>query len=178
MGNSMAGSVALHFFWEWGYTFCMEQKRMWLVVIGLGIIIAILLILLIVIPAKAPVEPNLNLAPTSTETIVGVSGLLVVDSPQPNSLIKSPLTVSGSARGNWFFEASFPVRILDAEERELGVVPAQAKSDWMTTDFVNFSAVLDFKTPTTATGTLVFEKDNPSGLPQNDQKFEMLVRFR
>ncbi|HAH04101.1 TPA: hypothetical protein DCL28_00895, partial [Candidatus Komeilibacteria bacterium] len=34
--------------------------------------------------------------------------------PRPNQKISSPLTISGRARGSWFFEASFPVKLTDA----------------------------------------------------------------
>jgi len=79
--------------------------------------------------------------------------------------------------GNWYFEASFPVMIFDANGEKLGVVPAQAKGDWMTTEFVPFEATLTFDKPTTATGTLVLLKDNPSGLPENDNSISIPVSF-
>ena len=154
----------------------MRMKYMWHIVISLGVIIAILLALLIIVPANAPTSPGVN--PPAPLAEVGIPDVLKINSPKPNTVITSPLMVAGTARGTWFFEASFPVKIFDSTGYELGVVPAQAKGDWMTTDFVNFSAVLSFNTPTTATGTLVFEKDNPSGLPQNAQKFEMPVKFK
>lgn len=91
--------------------------------------------------------------------------------------ITSPLTVTGEARGTWYFEASFPVKIYDAEGNLLGVIPAQAQSDWMTENYVLFSAILTFATSTTKTGTLVFEKDNPSGLPEHDNKLVIPVTF-
>lgn len=137
-----------------------------------------LLTFLLVLPAKAPEETDINQVASSTASKVGIDDMLIVNSPAPDALIKSPLAVTGKARGTWFFEASAPVKILDADGNELGIVPAQAEGNWMTTDFVNFSASLDFKTPATATGILVFMKDNPSGLPQYDMKFEMPVRFK
>lgn len=100
-----------------------------------------------------------------------------VDSPLFDATVQSPLKITGSARGVWYFEASFPVRIFDSNGKELGVVPAQAKGDWMTTDFVPFEATLIFETPTTETGTLVLEKDNPSGLPENSDSVTIPVRF-
>ena len=62
-----------------------------------------------------------------------------VSSPLLNDFVQSPLKITGSARGTWYFEASFPVRIVDANGKELGVIPAQAKSDWMTTEFEDSS---------------------------------------
>ncbi|MDD5109827.1 MAG: Gmad2 immunoglobulin-like domain-containing protein [Patescibacteria group bacterium] len=103
--------------------------------------------------------------------------LIYVDSPKPNAIVQSPLMVTGAARGNWYFEASFPVKLLDANGNVLVQTPAQAQSDWMTTEFVPFSVKLTFEAPTTTTGTLVLQKDNPSGLPQYDNALRVPIRF-
>ncbi len=113
--------------------------------------------------------------PASTST---PSEMVRVSEPSNNALIKSPVVVKGTARGNWFFEASFPIRVLDANGKVLGSAPAQAQGDWMTTNFVPFSLSLAFSTSTTATGTIVLQKDNPSGLPQNDAEVRIPIRFR
>ena len=103
--------------------------------------------------------------------------LIQVFLPLPNQQVASPLKVSGKAVGNWYFEASFPIMILDANGEKLGVVPAQAQSGWMTTEFVPFEATLTFDKPTTKTGTLVLMKDNPSGLPENDDSISIPISF-
>jgi hypothetical protein len=92
--------------------------------------------------------------------------------------VASPLQVTGEARGTWYFEASFPVKIYDANGKLLGSVPAEAQSDWMTENFVPFNALLIFTNSTTEAGTLVLEKDNPSGLPANAGQIEIPVRFK
>ena len=96
---------------------------------------------------------------------------------EPSTIVKSPLEISGEARGNWFFEASFPIKIYDANGVLLGTAIAQAQGDWMTEDFVPFKTTLIFSTPTTATGEIVFKKDNPSGLSENDAEFRIPVKF-
>ncbi|MCR4281372.1 MAG: Gmad2 immunoglobulin-like domain-containing protein [Candidatus Kaiserbacteria bacterium] len=106
-----------------------------------------------------------------------ISRLIQVANPLPNQKVTSPLKVSGKAVGNWYFEASFPVMIVDANGEKLGVVPAQAQGEWMTTDLVPFEATLTFEKPATATGTVVFLKDNPSGLPENDNSISIPVSF-
>jgi len=98
-------------------------------------------------------------------------------SPEINSEVKSPLEIKGEARGNWYFEASFPIKLLDANGQELATAIATAEGDWMTTDFVPFKATLNFSTPQTSTGTLVLIKDNPSGLPENDDSVQVPVKF-
>lgn len=102
------------------------------------------------------------------------SDLIVVDYPKPNDIVESPLVVTGQARGNWFFEASFPVSLTASYGSSVvfvGQTIAQAKGDWMTTGFVPFEATLNFDPlewvePIRA--TLVLKKDNPSGLQKND----------
>jgi len=112
--------------------------------------------------------------------------LIKVFSPKPNELAQSPLLVTGEARGNWYFEASFPVKLFDANNNEITLTPgyimatgdpADDGASWMTTDFVPFQATLTFSQPATSTGTLVLQKDNPSGLPENDDSIFIPVKF-
>jgi spore germination protein GerM len=48
----------------------------------------------------------------------------------------------------------------------------------MVTSFVPFKATLSFTPSTTARGTLVLKKDNPSGLPENEDEFRIPVTFK
>jgi hypothetical protein len=104
--------------------------------------------------------------------------LIRLASPRPNDIVKSPLLIEGEARGNWYFEASFPVSLYDGKGKLLARAPAEAQSDWMTTDFVQFKVGLKFNAPETETGFLVLEKDNPSGLPENADELRIPVKFR
>jgi hypothetical protein len=94
--------------------------------------------------------------------------LIQVDLPQSDSVVGKDFSVMGQARGSWFFEASFPVEVLDKNGKILATAIAQAQSEWMTADFVPFRA--DLKVPQSYIGsaTLVLRKDYPSGLPAND----------
>jgi len=114
-----------------------------------------------------------------TEIISGASAAdqIRVLKPQPNQVIESPLIIEGEARGTWFFEATFPVKLLDANGNVIAAHYAEAQGDWMTADFVPFKAQLIFEKPATDYGVLVLEKDNPSGLPENDAKIEIPVYF-
>jgi hypothetical protein len=105
--------------------------------------------------------------------------LIRVDRPRPNQGITSPLHITGEARGYWFFEASFPVRLLDANGNNIPITPGyiMATQEWMTEDFVPFEATLEFTAPAGTKGTLVFMKDNPSGLPENDDQLRMPIVF-
>ncbi|HNV97344.1 MAG TPA: Gmad2 immunoglobulin-like domain-containing protein [bacterium] len=95
----------------------------------------------------------------------------------PNQKISSPLLIRGQARGTWFFEGSFPIKLLDQNYKEIVVTTAQAKNDWMTEDFVNFESILEFKKLNAQRGFVLFQKDNPSGLTENDEKIYIPIVF-
>lgn len=148
---------------------------------------------LLVIGAGCLTAPAIT--PVTTETIPGAGSpapapapdpygpeakadLIVVESLAPGDYVASPLTVTGRARGTWYFEASFPVQLLDGNGNVLASGPAQAQGDWMTTEFVPFAITLPaFAAPGTANGTLVLKKDNPSGLPEHEDELRIPVRF-
>ena len=101
-----------------------------------------------------------------------------VDQPRPNTTITSPLNITGQARGTFFFEATFPIQLLDSNGQEITTTPATTQGDWMTEEFVPFTATLSFPAqPAGSRGTLVLAKDNPSDLPENAQSLEIPVRF-
>lgn len=113
-----------------------------------------------------------------TPSLPFVSEHVIVTSPIPNALVSSPLQIDGQAKGTWFFEASFPVVIMDGNGKVIGTGYAQAQDEWMTTDFVPFRSVMTFTPPETETGTLILQKDNPSGLPEFDDSVSIPIRFR
>jgi len=123
--------------------------------------------------AQTPAKEDINQEPAKLDDLIKVS------SPLPGQEISSPFTVTGEARGSWYFEASFPVILKDSNGTVLAQVPAQAEGEWMTTDYVPFKAILNFQKPSgTDTGTLTLEKDNPSGLPENDNSLVIPVVFK
>lgn len=103
--------------------------------------------------------------------------LIRVDAPVSGELITSPLLISGQARGYWYFEGSFPVRLVDENGSLIAQGVIAAADEWMTEEMVPFEGVLEFTAPTTSRGTLVLMKDNPSGLPEHDAAVEIPVRF-
>jgi hypothetical protein len=106
--------------------------------------------------------------------------LIVVQEPEPFAVVSSPLTVTGEARGNWYFEASFPITIVDWDGRIIGEGYATAQDEWMTTEFVPFLGTIEFEIPQDTPyrrGTIIFRKDNPSGLPEHDDALEIPVTF-
>lgn len=107
-------------------------------------------------------------------------------SPRSNEKIKSPLKISGRARGNWFFEANFPVILTNWDGMIIAESYVQANGDWMTENFVDFKAILEFQSPVFSNvsqdhfsrkGYLIFKKANPTGLAQYDDALEIPIEF-
>ncbi len=150
-------------------------------VVALGVIIVILLaVLIFYTPAKAPQLPPDNVGGAKIlQPTMSADGHLGVTAPQPGALVSSPITVIGTVTGGgWFFEASFPVKVLDAGGTVLGTGIAQAQADWTSTSSVPFTAIVQFSTPHGATGTVMLSKDNPSGLAKNAASLSIPVRFK
>lgn len=98
--------------------------------------------------------------------------------PLPNTILSSGTTLTGRARGPWYFEASFPIELRDANNVLIAKTVAQAQGDWMTENFVPFTAVITFPPqPAGSQGILTFKNDNPSGEPQNSMMFDVPVVF-
>jgi len=139
--------------------------------------------------AEKPVACTLEAKLCSDGSYVGRTGpncefalcphedLIRVFSPQANEKVSSPLLIKGEARGFWFFEATFPVKLLDDKGNIIAQHYAQAKGDWMTEDFVPFEAELVFEAPTAQKGWLVLEKDNPSSLSENADELRIPIIF-
>lgn len=106
--------------------------------------------------------------------------LIQIVTPVVGSVVASPITVTGQARGYWFFEGSFPIVITDWNGLIIGEGYATAQGEWMTEEFVPFVADVSFVFPAQTpykNGTLIFKKDNPSGLPEHDDALEIPVVF-
>lgn len=101
--------------------------------------------------------------------------LIRVIEPKPNSVISSPVTIVGMARGVWFFEGSFPIRLEMGSGTVVAVGVAKALGEWMTEEFVPFEGLLTFSTQATGSATLIFKKDNPSGLSEKDDRLSFPV---
>lgn len=129
-------------------------------------------------PPTLGVSKYFGIEENQLKEIIYQNDLIKLASPAVAETISSPLIVSGQARGNWFFEASFPVILTDWDGKIIAQGIAQAQGDWMTTDFVPFKATLTFDTPSYGVrGSLILKKDNPSGLPQNDDALEIPVFY-
>lgn len=106
------------------------------------------------------------------------ANLIRVDSPKREEHISSPLTIEGEARGYWFFEATFPVILTNWDGLIIAEGYAEAQDEWMTEEFVPFTAELTFEKPEYGErGFLILQKANASGLPEHDDALEVPIYF-
>jgi hypothetical protein len=124
------------------------------------------------------------LDPVIQAAIDAHADLVVLTSPEPNDTVTSPLTLTGKARGTWYFEGSFPVILTDWDGRIIAEGVAMARGPWMTEDFVPFTVTITFESPYRSNdpdfmrrGSLILRKDNPSGLPEYDDALEIPIRY-
>lgn len=102
----------------------------------------------------------------------------IILSPDLSRPLTSPLNIAGEARGFWFFEAIFSVKLVDDKGNLIATGTAKAKGEWTTTEFVPFNVTLNFKNPNTKTGELILIKSNPSGLASQEREVRLPVFFQ
>ncbi|MES2224930.1 MAG: Gmad2 immunoglobulin-like domain-containing protein [Patescibacteria group bacterium] len=125
---------------------------------------------------KAPAQDTIPEEQVSAP--VQKDDLIVIDMPRTGQAIGSPLTITGKARGNWFFEASAPVELVTDAGTIIARGIIQAQGDWMTADYVPFSGTLTYSVPPAGTvGTLILRKDNPSGEARFDNSVAIKVQW-
>lgn len=148
-----------------------------------------LVVLVLIIVGWFVMQDTNVVTPPTDEPVVGElvydnasADLITVELPFPGAVVGKEFSVIGKARGYWFFEASFPVFLLDPAGNQLAVgiaAPYPAGTDWMTEDMIGFKADLTAPIDYIGPATLVLKNDNPSGLPENDKSvsFEITVEY-
>lgn len=114
---------------------------------------------------------------SSIKSQIEVPGLITVTSPKSYQKISSPLTITGQARGQWYFEGTAPVRLEDSSGQTIAKGHIAALEAWTTENWIRFSGELEFETPETQTGTLILENTNQSGFPENPYSLSLPVKF-
>lgn len=113
-----------------------------------------------------------------SEHISSKADLIKLTSPLPLSTTTSPVTIEGVARGYWFFEATFPIVIVNWDGLIIGEGYATAQDEWMTESFVPFTATVSYVLPPDSysnRGALILQRSNASGLPEHDNALEIPV---
>jgi hypothetical protein len=105
---------------------------------------------------------------------------LTVTSPATGETVASPIMLVGEAPGDWFFEADAPVVVVNWDGLIIGESFVTAEDEWMTENLVPFSGTVEYEHTTdtySATGTVIFQRANPSGLPEYDAAVEVPVQL-
>lgn len=92
--------------------------------------------------------------------------------------VKMGYEVKGQAPGNWYFEGTFPVRVLDIQGEVVTSLLAIASNDWMNENSVPFSVIIDFPLEQEGAYVLQFEKSNPSGLDENSDIAKIAISIK
>ena len=138
-------------------------------VVGIVVLFVVVVLGAVLIAAPSPESVS-----DGNDTEPFVSENVIVTSPLPNETVPRTFRVAGKARGNWFFEASFPLQVRDPDNNNVGGGIAMTSDNWMTTEFVPFEGkvmVENYSGP----ARLVLLKDNPSGLPENEDSVEFPI---
>lgn len=149
-------------------------------------VIAGIILILWPSPTQTPQGTNGNGQGTTTVPLpsgggntVGIQNLITVSAPTLGATVTSPVTITGEARGPWYFEASFPIEVRNASGVVIVQTYGEAQGEWMTEAFVPFRATVTYPPqPSGSTGTLVLRNDNPSGDPARDKSVEIPVVFQ
>ena len=162
------------------------MKKSWILGGLLLVIIIAVIVVLGVFPgvSNAPTTHGPGATGTTTATSPTpasgpsiLANTIEVTQPFPNTKIASPLTITGKARGSWYFEATAPVELKDSSGTVVAHGTIRATGNWMTTDYVPFTGTLTFTAPSTHTGTLVLKNDNPSSDPKKQKELDIPVEF-
>ncbi len=129
-----------------------------------------------------PAAKTPDVAPQETPEIPAVNEFeaygIRITKPKVGELIESPLIVEGEARGTWYFEGDFPVKILDENGSVLAYGYASHTSgEWMTENYVPFRGEVKFSNPNSAEGFVVFSQDDPSGMSRKVHSVSIPVKF-
>ncbi|MBI2439561.1 MAG: hypothetical protein HYV45_03095 [Candidatus Moranbacteria bacterium] len=114
---------------------------------------------------------------TSCPTTAPSTDDIIITAPRPDELARTPLTILGKARGQWYFEGQFSVAVVASDGTVLGKGTAQAVGDWMTSEWVPFEAIVEFVVPHAGIGSVLFMKENPSGFPEREKTISVPLRF-
>ena len=148
----------------------MNRSKMLVILVVVGLVVAGVWF------GTRRAAPPSTVPPVVEVTYVNASAdLVVVTSPLPGATVPATFTVTGQARGTWYFEASFPLEVTSASGEQLVQMPVQAQGEWMTTNFVPFSAQVTLPATYKGAAKIILHNDNPSGLPENEKSLTIPI---
>ncbi len=160
----------------------MNTRWLSVIAVALLVVIGVLAWVLFAAPAQTPTASapqDWSVGSTtgdSASTPAQPSDIQVsVSSPVSGATVGHTFTVTGTAPNAWYFEAVFPIKVTTPAGDTLGAAQAQAQTDWTVPGQIPFTATLNITSSYSGPATVALLKDNPSGLPQNDDSVEVSV---
>jgi len=164
----------------------MSTRLWWVIIAALLVVIAVLAWLLLMTPSAAS-APSAS-APedwSATSTSDGDTSTnpstppldtnVSVSSPKSGAIVSHTFTISGNAPNTWYFEAVFPIKVTTPAGDTVGTAQGRAQTDWTVEGQVPFTATVSITSSYSGPATVALLRDNPSGLPENDDSFEVPV---
>lgn len=107
--------------------------------------------------------------PIPKENLLGNKEDLISFSIWPNTKVHGIVSYKGVIKGGYFFEGNILINILDSNKKSILNSNAIAKSEWMTSEGVEFEGYLDFTNLPIGPAFIEIHNDNASGIPENDK---------
>ena len=157
----------------------MRLNKPWIIVIiVLFLIICVMTWFLVTtprnpntVPAVATTTPTAPVpAPAAASSKAPLSASVSVSSPLPNASVGKTFTVEGVAPNGWYNEAVFPIQVRDGDDDLIASGQGMAESDWTVSGPVRFHATIRLSQTYSGPADLILLRDNPSGLPQNEDE--------
>jgi hypothetical protein len=143
--------------------------------VAIGMVVAVILLVLAylfrgILPIALHTSNSVRPSDVSESTAgEQQSARIIVQEPSPNTLIQSPLQVTGEAHKSIYAGQQFPIQLLDAAGHVLGESQAHATGAANDTAYVPFTAEITFAATTSQSmALLVLRNVNPSGDPAKD----------
>jgi hypothetical protein len=96
--------------------------------------------------------------------------------PVEGNTISSPLNIDGETVGSWYWEGTFRIELRSKTGDVISSTFATSEGEWMQQGYVPFTATMIFETDEKV-ADLVFIKENPSGMPENEDEYSIAVNI-
>jgi hypothetical protein len=124
-------------------------------------------------PPKNLAEESLNWTPLSVTP--AEEGEVLIQSPQLNALVSSPLVIEGEAKRRWFWEGEIDLELVDANGKVVKRWFGKALRDgWMEAETTPFRAEVEFSLPSTSVGEIVLFRQTEVG---DRTEYRLPIRF-
>lgn len=115
---------------------------------------------------------------TDQQVLSEKGSILILDNIKDGDTVDEGFEIKGRVSGEWFFEGTFPVRVLNTQGEIIESLIATSKGDWMTSNLVDFTFTLDLDLDKESIVKIVFEKSNASNLVENDDSASITVTVK